>query len=240
MARNTFRTLSDIRSIPLPARTESYTPVSQAELWNTVCSTFEAGGYTLNNEVHTVHRKRPVFVSQVDVSAPWLDNDGGAFKWSIAAMNSYDKTKSNRLIFGKTVFVCQNGLIIADHVLRTKHTTHVWDRLPELILNAYEQFRGECDKHSRQQEALKAATTTAPALADFTMRIARKGILPKSQVVDFYEESIKPSFDYQTPEMCLWNMQAAYTHLAKEWNPVERPRRILSFDRALKESYAIA
>ena len=240
MARSTYINLSDLKNIPVPAQTDSYTPVPQQDLWDTVCNTFQAGGYMLSNEQHTVHRKRPVFVSRIDVAADWLPTDGGGMKWTIAVMNSYDKSKSARIIFGGTVFVCSNGLIVADHVLRTKHTTHVWDRLPNLILNAYDQFEGECRKYIAHQETLKVKTTTTKDLADFTMTIARKGILPKAKALDFYEESVKPSFDYQTPNLCLWNLQAAYTHLAKEMNPVERPQRVLAFDRAMKETYAFA
>lgn len=239
MAQGTYRTLSDIKSIPVPARTESYTPVSQTELWNTVCDTFQAGGYTISNENHIVHRKRPVFVSQMDVTAEWLADDGQSLTWTVAVMNSYDKTKSARIIFGARVFVCSNGLIMADHILRTKHTTHVWDRLPDLILNAYDQFGEECSRYISRQNQLKQETTTVKDLAHFTISIANKGILPKSQVVDFYEEVVAPSFDYQTENLCLWNLQAAYTHLAKQMNPVERPQRVLAFDRALRHAYSI-
>jgi len=239
MAQGTYRTLSDINTIPVPARTDSYTPVAQKDLWDTVCATFQAGGYSLSNEEHIVHRKRPVFVSKIDVHADWLPNSHGDMKWTIAVMNSYDKTKSARIIFGGTVFVCSNGLIIADHVLRTKHTTHVWDRIPDLILNAYDQFGSECKRYMAAQDRLRVETTTVKDLAHFTISIANKGILPKSQVVDFYEESVAPSFDYQTPKMSLWNLQAAYTHLAKQMNPIERPQRVLAFDRALKETYAL-
>jgi len=239
MARNTYLTLSDLKSIPVPAQTDSYTPVAQADLWDTVCETFQGGGYTLSNEQHMVHRKRPVFVSKIDVEASWLSDLGGTVKWTIATMNSYDKSKSARIIFGGTVGICTNGLIIADHILKTKHTTHVWDRLPDLIFNAYDQFADECSRYISRQNQLKQETTTVKDLAHFTMTIANKGILPKSQVVDFYEEVVKPSYDYQTPDLCLWNMQAAYTHLAKEWNPMERPQRVLAFDRALNHAYAI-
>lgn len=238
MAKDTYRSIVDVAKIPVPAQTESYCPVPQKDLWGLVCSTFTAGGYKLSNESHRVHHKRPVFISQIDVEASWLDGNGPD-RWTIAALNSYDKTMSNRIVFGKRVFVCSNGLIIADHVLRTKHTTHVWDRLPELVLKAYDSFEFEVRAYMQTQERLKEATTTTAQLAEFTVSLARRGVLPKSQMLDFYEEAVKPSFDYQTPSMCLWNLQASYTHLAKEMNPVERPQRVLSFDRVLKETYEL-
>lgn len=237
--RTTYRTLSDIKSIPLPARTASYTPVDQASLFKETCNRFESQGYTLNNEIHMAHRKHPIFISKMDVEGPDLPNDG-RMKWTVAIMNSYNKTVSNRIIFGGTVYVCTNGMIVADHVLRTKHTTNVWDRLPGLIDAAVGQFSSEVNKANTFYEDLKKITTTTEELAAFAVDLGRKGLLHKPQVVDFYEEVVKPSYDYQTPDLCLWNLHAAYTHLAKSLNPVERPQRVLGFEKALSAHYANA
>lgn len=239
MARNTYRTLSDINTIPVPRSTDTYTPVSQSALVRTVADTFEKSGYVVANESHVVHRKRPMFISMLDISIPDLQADP-RLKWTVGIMNSYDKTVANRLIFGGHVFACTNGLVISDHVLSTKHTTHVWDRLPSLIKAAVNDFEGEVNEFYKREDVLMERTTDEQSLAHFAMKLARRGILPKSKAWDFYEEAIKPSFDYQTQPLCLWNLQAAYTHLAKEMNPVERPQRVLSFDRALRQNYAIA
>lgn len=238
--RKTYRDLKDIASIPVPAATETFTPVAQIDLWSSVQRAFATYGYRMDNELHQVHRKRPLFVSSMDVHHLNLPDTGGSVKWTIAVMNSYDKSMSARIIFGGRVYVCSNGLIIADRVLRTKHTTHVWDRLPSLIGNAVDAFEAEVCRYQHEQNRLKEVTVSTDSIAMFTVDIARKGILPKSQMLDFYEETVAPSFDYQTPNLCLWNLQAAYTHLAKTMNPVERPQRVMAFDRVLRETYAMA
>jgi hypothetical protein len=101
-------------------------------------------------------------------------------------------------------------------------------------------FKAEAKNQQDRDQFLRDLTTSDTDLAKFTVEIARRGILPKAKMLDFYEESVKPSFDYQTDALCLWNLQAAYTHLAKEMNPVERPSRVMAFDRTLSEYYAIA
>jgi len=237
--RTTYRTLADIKSIPLPERTDSYTPVDQASFFKETCDRFEFRGYTLNNETHMVHRKHPIFISKIDVEGPDLPNDG-RMKWTVAIMNSYNKTISNRIIFGGTVFVCTNGMIVADHVLRTKHTAHVWDRLPKMIDDAVAAFGYQVNNANDFYENLKKINTSREQLASFAVDLGRKSLLHKAQVIDFYEECVKPSFDYQTPDLCLWNLHAAYTHLAKTLNPVERPQRVLGFETALSAHYANA
>lgn len=237
--RNTYRSVTDVSSVPVPFATRSYTPVPQNRLWELVVSTFDSHGFRINNEQHMVHRKNPVFVSKATVTSPNLPDIPGQ-SWDIAGMNSYDMSIATRIIFGNTVFVCTNGLIVADHILRTKHTTNVWDRLPGLVMQAMHSFTREAEMYSRRQELLKENVTTSTDLADFTVRLAQRGILNKSKMLDFYEESVTPSFDYQTQPMSLWNLQAAFTHIAKETNPVLRPRAVMEFDRAMDKFYALA
>lgn len=238
MARLTYRPLTNLRSIPVPAATATFTPVPQHDLWGSVCEAFEGSGYKITGEDHMVHRKRPLFVSRMEVTADFLPNDHRV-TWTVGVMNSYDKSVSNRIIFGAKVLICSNGLIIADRVLRTKHTTHVWDRLPHLVASAVGAFGEEVRSHIKEQDRLKEQFTDVKSLAAFSVNLARYNILPKAKVLDFYEEAWAPSFDYQTESLCLWNLQAAYTHLAKEMNPVERPRRVMAFDKVLKSHYAL-
>lgn len=237
--RKTYRDITDVASIPVPAATDSYCPVSQADFWHATQNAFKVYGFRMDNPHHQVHRKRPLFVSTMDIHHDRLPNNAGV-TWTVALMNSYDKSCANRIIFGGTVFVCTNGLIVGDHVLSTKHTTHVWNRLPDLIAKAVDSFEGEVLEYQAQQDRLKDKVISTSSLAEFTVEIARRNILPKSKMLDFYEESCNPTYDYKTPALCLWNLQAAFTHLAKGMNPVERPTAVLEFDRALAANYSIA
>lgn len=243
MARNTWQTLSDIASYPLPATTDSYQPVHQATLFDHVKNAFWSNGYRIGTEQHQIHRKKPVFISKVDIEAevggPSMP-ESQRMNWSVAVINSYDKSKAVRLVFGGTVFVCSNGMIVADHILRTKHTTNVWDRLPELINRAVSAFGNEVDRAGTFYESIRRQYTDADRLASFAVRLAQQDILPKASVMDFYNEAVTPSYMYETDKWCLYNVHAAYTHLAKDFNPIVRPRRVLAFEQALKQTYELA
>jgi hypothetical protein len=109
-----------------------------------------------------------------------------------------------------------------------------------MIDDAVAAFGYQVNKANEFYEDLKKVNTSTEQLASFAVDLGRKGLLHKPQVIDFYEECVKPSFDYQTPDLCLWNLHAAYTHLAKTLNPVERPQRVLGFEKALSAHYANA
>jgi hypothetical protein len=235
----TYTDITRLSSFPVPAATRTYCPVSQERLWNTVCGQFESAGLRVVSDHHQVHRKRPVFVSKAVITSIDLPDSPGE-TWEFAVMNSYDMSISARIMFGKTVMVCTNGLIMAEHILRTKHTTNVWTRIPGLVDEAVKSFITQSRAYTERQERLKVRYTGGDQLAQFSMMLAQRGVLNKSKILDFYEEAKAPSFDYQTDYLCLWNLQAAFTHLVKEANPVERPRAVLEFDRNLDQFYALA
>jgi hypothetical protein len=235
----TYTDITRLSSYPVPAASRTYCPVSQERLWNTVCGQFESAGLRVVSDSHQVHRKQPVFVSKAVITSPDLPDSPGE-TWEFAVMNSYNMTIAARVMFGKTVTVCTNGLIMAEHILRTKHTTNVWDRLPVMIDNAVKSFVAQSRQYTERQERLKTQYTGSTELAQFALQLAQRGVLNKSKILDFYEESKSPSFDYQTEYLCLWNLQAAFTHLVKEANPVDRPRAVIEFDRNLDQFYALA
>lgn len=242
MARKTWQTIADINSYPMPVSTASYTPVNQATLFDHVKQAFWGNGYRIGAESHQIHHKKPVFISKVDIEAEVGSSslpENQRMNWSVAIINSYDKSKAVRLVFGGTVFACTNGMIVADHILRTKHTTNVWDRLPDLVSRSVSAFGNEVSRAGEFYESLRAVHTDQDRLASFAVRLAQQGILPKASVMDFYDEAVTPSFMYETDKWCLYNVHAAFTHLAKDFNPIIRPRRVLAFEAALKETYDI-
>lgn len=242
MARNTWNTVSDISSYPLPASTDSYQPVDQLALFTEIKNAFYNAGYRLGTETHQIHRKMPIFISKIDIEAELGSSplpEAERMKWSCAGINSYNKTKAIRLVFGGDVFACMNGMIVADHILRTKHTTNVWERLPDLIQQAVSAFGNQIARAGEFYENLRSSHTDGDKLAAFAVNLAQHDILPKAKVMDFYDEAVNPSFMYETDKWSLYNVHAAYTHLAKEFNPLVRPRRVLAFESALKETYSI-
>jgi hypothetical protein len=129
--------------------------------------------------------------------------------------------------------------MVADHILKTKHTTHVWDRLPGMISAAVNSFEDEVMAASLFYNGLRQKFTNEHQLSTFAVNLGRKGLLPKSSVVDFVDEAMNPSFDYDSNRMCLWNVHNAYTHLAKEFTITERPERVMNFEKSLKAAYLL-
>jgi hypothetical protein len=186
-----------------------------------------------------MHRKKPVFISKVEITAPRLPGQQ-EMSWNIACMQSWNKTIPVKFLFGGTVFVCTNGMIVAEHILSTKHTTNVWQRLEPMIDHTIDLFEAQVNKTFGFYEDMKTVRGTHSTLCDFAVRVAAKDYLPKTQILDLVTEAENPSFDYGTNAGSVYNIHAAFTHLLKKANPLEAPSRLLGFERELKDHYELA
>jgi hypothetical protein len=234
-----FKNLADITRIQMPAATRTWQPVSQVQLFNSMCDAIRDRGFTITSESHRVHHKKPVFISQVEIEAPGLPG-GKEMRWNIAGMQSWNKTVPVKLLFGGTVLVCTNGMVVAEHILKTKHTTNVWSRLDPMIEQTVDLFESQVNRTFGFYQQMKDVRGTHTTLCDFAVRVAAKDYLPKTQILDLVQEAENPSFDYGTNAGSVYNIHAAFTHLLKTANPLEAPSRLLGFERELKDHYELA
>lgn len=226
--------------IPVPSPTASYTPVPHRHLMHNVMSAFTSQGFDIDKPYHQIHRKKARFVSMFSVSGGGLPQDK-ALDWMVGVMNSYDMSRSVTLLFGARVFVCSNGMIVADHKLKTRHTLNVWDRIPNLIAQSVGVFGDTIVKAQQRNDRLREIVVDDRRMIDaFAMEVARRGLLPESKAVAYANEIHKPSFDYGVKENTLWNIHSAYTHTAKGMEAGDFARRVIAFDKLLDATFVEA
>jgi len=234
---NSYLTLGAIDAIPVPAPTHSYTPVPHRDLMHRVMSAFIDQGFDIDKPYHQIHRKKPRFVSTFSVSGGGLPQDSD-LSWMVGVMNSYDMYRSVTLLFGGHVFVCGNGMIVADHKLKTRHTLNVWDRIPNLIAEAADAFGDTIVEAQRRNDALREIVVDDRRAIDaFAVEVCRRNLLPPTKAVAYADEIHNPSFDYKVKENTLWNIHNAYTHTAKGMEAGDFARRVIAFDKLLDETF---
>lgn len=124
-------TMTDLKTIPLPALTETYQPVAHHELIDKVIAIttdvlpvkITAAGFGLGKGgQHLFAHLR-------------FANGKGAGEMGlcIGIVNSYDKHLCVRIAAGANVFVCDNLMITGDITYMRKHTKKVWGDLEEAV-----------------------------------------------------------------------------------------------------------
>ena len=82
----------------------------------------------------------------------------GGYEDAVALRNSHDKKFPIGIGFGGHVFCCDNMSLMADHVIRRKHTANAKRDLPGLVAEVVEPL---ADARDRQQRAFNRYRATA-------------------------------------------------------------------------------
>lgn len=122
----------DLMKVPLPKRTDSYTPIAVSEIFDVVDTLTEKHNFTLHKEILETKREnnqqkmRFVF----DLGDPNLG-------FELAILNSYDKTIAFKSGAGSTAYICWNLQVMAENRFAHKHTGVVDEMVYEYLKNQF-------------------------------------------------------------------------------------------------------
>lgn len=122
----------DLMKVPLPKRTDSYTPINVSDIFDVVDTLTEKHNFTLRKEIFETKRdnnqQKMRFV--FDLGDPNLG-------FELAILNSYDKTIAFKSGAGSTAYICWNLQVMAENRFIHKHTGVVDEMVYEYL---YDQF----------------------------------------------------------------------------------------------------
>ena len=108
---------TELFAISLPEATESYTPVSNRFILDTIDNMTKQIGLSLKAERYDSSRQGNIVIGNLNYEG--TDPDLGI---KIAFKNSYDKSRSFGIAAGANVWVCLNGMIRGEVVMNRVHT----------------------------------------------------------------------------------------------------------------------
>lgn len=147
-------TRQELDLIPVPEKTETYTPISHFELANRITTVSQdmLSDYVLVGESYGIARKGNQLFAVLK-----FQGESKEMAMSVAFRNSYDKSMSFGLAFGAQVFVCDNLALTGDIVVMRKHSKTIMDTLDDTIIanifrakQAYQKILFDSDKLKRR------------------------------------------------------------------------------------------
>lgn len=115
----------------IPDSTSSYTAIPHTTLVNYIEEFIRDWGYTPTNLKANVARGGSQLVGTIGLGV-----QNTAFEMRMGFRNSYDKSMSVGIGIGAEVFVCSNGMFIADVQKLRKHTVNVWQDIDQILLDS--------------------------------------------------------------------------------------------------------
>jgi hypothetical protein len=119
----------------------------------------------------------------------------GGYEDAVALRNSHDKKFPVGIGFGGHVFCCDNMSLMADHVIRRKHTANAKRDLPGLIAEVVEPLADVRDRQQRAFGVYRRRELTPEQADHAIMELYRNGVLTVQRIGEVSREWTHPSFD---------------------------------------------
>jgi len=225
--------IEQVASVPTPpveyrkkenaqgVRNVSYQPVAHHDVVNRTRDSLAKGGFTIQDEVHSLARDDKHYFGLFAVDHPnRVATDRGCV---VGVRNSHDKTFPAGLCAGDAPFVCDNLIFTNTIKLARRHTCNILNDLDFMINRALGKLFGFWHGQDSRIDAYKNRTLGNVYANDLIIKAAQAGALPKSKIIDVvnqWESSDHPEF-WDRNVNSLYN---AFTEVYKG-NLVQLPNR---------------
>lgn len=203
--------------IPLPAKTETYQPVSHYELANKLLTISQdiMTGFTLNKERYGVAREGNQLFGLLQ-----FKNFREDIGLAIGFRNSYDKSMSVGFACGSSVFVCDNMALTGDIVVMHKHTKSVWEELEEKMVSSCYRAQKNHQQVLVDAEQFKALPMDMDAGFSHLGRLYGHDMIGPRQMTVAKDEWLKPQHEVFAPRNG-WSLYNAVTASLKTCAPTD-------------------
>jgi hypothetical protein len=225
-------TRDQLRDIQTPEPTDSWCPVSHFDVVNTLTSRAAACGLKIRSERFavldgTLHSQfneptrlpgARLFGSLDFAPIPGLEFPEGCAP-SAGLRNSHDKTFALSILSGARVFICENGVLSAEHVISRKHTSGI-DLLASIdeALNAFmASISGFNELFQRLNERLLTRTKAHSLIVE----AARAGAFASDSILPIVAEFENPQHE-AFKNRTAWSLYNACTERMKAQSPARQ------------------
>lgn len=216
MARETI-TLDTLRAVRIPARTETYMPVPHGNFVDLVTDVSRDNGFYLKEQSYECNKDGQIMVGKLT----FHDTSDDGMDYQIGVMNSYNKTKTASLGIGSVVRICSNGMLSADHVLKRKHTTLVWNDLTTMVEETVYLLRLQHDRNKEARMVLKDHPITLTEYSEIVGRMfIEEQILTVTQLAIIQKEKLKSTYS-EFSDNSMWSLYNHITHSLKSAHPAD-------------------
>lgn len=126
-----FSDLNEVISVPVPAQTNSYIPIGNKYLIDSVKGNLHSKGFSINNEQYELSKNGLQMFGSLCIAT----NNTVMVK-QFGFRNSYDKSLPVGFAAGSKVLVCSNLMFRGDIILMRKHTLNVLEDFEKILTEA--------------------------------------------------------------------------------------------------------
>ena len=223
----------DVRMVPVPEATRSYTPMPHGELIDTIEHQLKhhMPNYYITSRQYGLAREgqqmfgmislkkeieSPEEIDYVDVE---IVNPDDKLDISIGFRNSYDKSMSVGVVGGAKVFICDNMMMSADAVkIMKRHTKNVIREFDYMLYTSIPELQNQFTHMVDAKAALEGIELDQEQGYEFLGRMFGHKLLTPVQMSSATDDWRKPVYDVFSPRNA-WSLYNSATWGLKKGSP---------------------
>ena len=207
---------NEMLSFSVPSATDSYCPISNAEIIETALENFDKNGFKVKSEFNKCDGSMQKFVGGFVISGGNSEADL-MFGWK----NSYDYSMSAAYALGAQIIVCSNSVVRGDQSLIRKHTGTANRVISYGISEGIKRLGDNFQKLEKELQIMKEIEITKTIAASLIGRLyLEEEIITSHQLSILKKEFNHESFDYGV-KGSMFNLYQAVTHSLKTSHPTQ-------------------
>ena len=208
-------TREDLFKVPVPERTESYSPVAHKAVIRRVETQLQKNNLEIYSEDFKVARDGKQVIGLMNIRYNGEKELGMQFAWQ----NSYDKSKPVAFSAGAHAWICMNGMIVGEIQYVRRHTGTVLEEIAGKIAVTVEQLTKRFANTQILTEKMKNISVSKRTMSELAGRLyIEHEIITATQLSVIKKEIIQPTFEPFKYEN-LWSFYNHVTFALKEEHP---------------------
>ena len=209
----------ELEMIETPAGSGIWKPIPHATLFNLVDQTILQNGLQVENVQMGIAKEGARFFALMDIAS-----DLSGYRLTIGLRNSHDKMFPAGMVVGSRVFVCDNLAFSGEIEIARKHTIHIMDDLPGLVVGAVGKIAIARESQDRRIQLYQDFFIDDYDAHDMVIKAVDFGVIPNQAIPAVLKEWRTPSFpDFET--RTAWSLFNAFTLIGKRFPVSELAKR---------------
>jgi hypothetical protein len=208
-------TRSEVISIPIPEKTDSYSPIENDFLISSVIEECKNRNYEVIKEEYEA-ASNGMQVKMNFFIQPEVGNNG----FQICVLNSYNKTIAARMCGGIFAHICWNLNYVGEITDYRKHTGDAKEDVQDFIVKVFNNQQNKFINAQMLENAMKVVLLSKREQAELAGRLLIEEELLAINQLSIIQKQIKaPEFKYDFNPDSLWGLYNHTTHAIKLEHP---------------------
>lgn len=211
----------ELEMVETPVGSGRWQPIPHKTLFDLATQTIRDNGMTIDSFRMGLAKDGARFFALMNIHS-----DTTGYQLTTGLRNSHDKMFPAGMVVGTRCFVCDNLAFSGEIQIARKHTIHIMDDLPGLVIGAVGKLTMVKERQDQRILAYQGFGIDDFDAHDMIIKSVDYGVIPNQSIPAVLKEWRTPTFpDFEA--RTLWSLFNAFTFVQKRFPVAELSKRTI-------------